>query len=333
MKTQMITLILILTLSTAAFSQEKSEERCSPVIYSFFINSVPDGFNFPLIGFINMGWGSHNSAHIGFINTARRNLNGGQIGFVNFAGGNVFGTQIGYINTAGRAMTGAQIGFVNTAIRKTNAIQLGFVNTSADSLKGAQIGFVNTASRRAEAAQVGYVNATKSLKGVQIGFVNYADTIESGMPIGFLSIVRRGGYHALELSVTEMYPINLSYKIGVSKLYSTLNLSYNPSNEKSVAIGAGLGSVLPMGNKFCFNPEFVSQSLIFDGFQQTTTFAANFGYRITPKITALAGPSLVWQYGNTFDRLNKPFFSFLNQQVGSWGNLITGARLSVRYQF
>jgi len=348
MKTQILSLAFFLVLVTLGFAQDETSKRSTPIIYSGIVNSVPDHFNLPLIGFINMGWGTHYSAHVGFINFVKSDLTGTQVGFVNTAGGSVLGTQIGYVNTAGRNVLGAQIGFVNTtggnytgpqigfintAAKNCKSIQLGFINTCADSLKGAQIGFVNTTVRRAEAAQIGYVNIAKNLKGVQLGFVNLVDTIESGMPVGFLSIVKKGGYHAVELSLNEMYPINLAYKIGISKLYSSLIFSYNPSDQSSIAVGLGLGSVLPLGKKFSLIPEVSSQSTLFNSWQQTNTFALNGGFNINPHLTVLAGPSLVWQYGNLPEKLNKPFFSFSNKAYYNRANLITGARVAIRYKF
>ncbi len=348
MKTQILSLAFFLVLFTSGFAQDEAPKRSTPIIYSGIVNSVPDGFNLPLIGFINMGWGTHYSAQVGFINFVKKDFTGTQIGFINTAGRAVMGTQIGYVNTAGKNVTGAQIGFVNTtggnyigpqigfintAVKNCKSIQLGFINTCADSLKGAQIGFVNTTTRRAEAGQIGYVNIAKNLKGVQLGFVNLVDTIESGVPIGFLSIVKKGGYHAVELSLNEMYPVNLAYKIGVSKLYTSLILSYNPSNQQGLAVGLGLGSVLPLGKKFSLIPEVSSQSTILNGWQQINTFALNGGFNINSHLTVLAGPSLVWQYGNLPEKLNKPFFSFSNNTYYNRGNLITGARVALRYKF
>lgn len=349
MKTHIITLVAALMFCLNVFSQNTAPNTSNTLIYSFLVNSAPNGFNVPLIGFVNMGRGSHQSTHIGFINTVRNNFTGGQVAFVNYAGGNAKGAQIGFINTAlqntkglqlgfinttGKQCMGSQIGFINTVAKKTSAIQVGFVNTCADTLTGAQIGFVNTAIKKTDALQLAFVNSAKTLKGTQIGFINYVDSLESGVPLGLLSIVRKGGYHALELSVSEMYPVNLSYKIGISQLYTTFILSYNPANEKSIAIGAGLGSLIPLNNKICFNPEFLSQSAIFDDYQQMSSFAANIAYCFTPHLSVSAGPSLVWQYGNQNTVLNKPFFAISKTLLAkNRGNLYLGARVAVRYKF
>lgn len=348
MKTQILSLALIFILLYPALTRAESETQNGPVIYSGIVNSVPDGFNLPLIGFINLGRGSHITAQVGFVNTVKSDLTGTQVGFINALGGSMLGTQIGYVNTTGRdvlggqvgfintsagEVVGPQIGFVNTAAKKSKSIQVGFVNTCGDSLKGAQIGFVNTVARQSEVAQVGFVNTARVIKGFQVGFINLADSIECGAPIGFLSIVKKGGYHALELSVTEMYPVNLSYKIGISRLYTTFVLSYDPFTKNSMAFGAGLGSVIPLGKRFSLVPEYISQNQLFNGWQQIHSLSVQAAYHFSSHFSVLAGPSMVWQYGNLPDRLNDPFFSFSKRAIDLRGNLITGARLAVRYTF
>jgi hypothetical protein len=338
MKTQIITLLVALFTTIGTFAQGetqtiKIEKHRDPVIYTLFINSVPDNFYLPLIGFMNDARGNHYSAQIGFVNTTRRNFGGGQIGFINTVGGNVDGTQIGFINTTAGSFGGVQIGFINTVAKKTNAIQVAFINTAADTLTGAQIGFINTSTKKTNAAQIGFVNTAKTLKGAQVGFINLADSIECGVPLGFISIVRKGGYHALELSLTEMHPINLSYKIGVSQLYTTFNFSYDPANAKNIAIGAGLGSILPLSKNFFFNPEYVSQTFFLNDFQQMNSFAAMVGYQFGQHLSLMAGPSVVLQYESRNKPLTDPFFSFTKTPVYNNANLITGARLALRYNF
>jgi len=349
MRTQILTFILLLSLFSTAFAEEEPTQKNDFILYSFIVNKVPDGCNIPMIGFVNIANGNHKSADIGFINYVNKDFTGAQVSFINTVGGNCKGAQIGFvnttvkdnvgpqvgfINTTMKEFSGAQVGFVNSTFKKATNIQVGFVNTCADSLKGAQIGFVNTSLKKTNAPQVGFINTATRLKGFQLGFVNLADTIECGFPVGFLSIVKKGGYHAIELSVSEMYPINLSYKIGVSKLYTSFVFSYNPANEKQVAIGAGLGSLLPIGKKISFNPEFLSQTLFFDDFEQISSFTANIGYSLNSHFTLFAGPSVVWQYGLHDPKdLNKPFFAFVKEQLSNKGNLISGARFSVRYKF
>ncbi len=338
MKTQIIITLFALMLTLGSFAQSngqnhETQKQRDPVFYTFIINSVPDNFFLPLVGFVNDARGNHYSAQIGFVNTNRINFGGAQTGFINTVGGNAYGTQVGFINTVAGNMGGAQVGFINTVAQKTHAIQVGFINTSADTLVGAQIGFVNTAARKATAPQVGFINSAKSLNGFQLGFVNIADTIESGAALGFLSIVRKGGFHALELSVSEMYPINLAYKIGLERLYTSFIVSHNPAEASQFAIGMGLGSIVPMGKSFFFNPEFTSQSSVINGFQQANSIAARIGYSVTPKLSIIAGPSVSFRYNLDSGKSHAPLFTFTQHKINDYSQILTGARFAVQYKF
>jgi hypothetical protein len=315
MKKQIALLLVAFIVCTTTFAQELKDREF--ICYSFLLNNVPDGFNIPQIGFVNIGRGSQESAQIGFVNTNKNNFEGIQTGFINYNGKKFNGSQIGFVNVTGDDFFGAQVGFINFG---------------ADSVKGAQIGFINTALKKTDAVQVGFINTAKSLSRLQIGFINVVDTITSGFPIGFVSVVKKGGYHAFELSVNEMFPLNFAYKIGISKLYSSIILSYNPTGKKSIAIGGGLGSIFPLGKRILFVPEFSSQTLLFNHFQQIQNLTPNIGFNINQHLSILTGPSLTWQYGKNVDEYNEPFFSFRKKSLKDMGNLIVGARFAVRYK-
>jgi hypothetical protein len=300
-----IMMIIVLASTTCFcpcnFGQDEAYPEKRTIIYSGIINIVPDHFNFPLIGFVNLADGSHKSSHIGFINVVGKDFEGLQLSFVNTVGGEVNGAQIGFVNVCGGPTTGLQLGFVNIEGKHTSGTQIGFVN------------------------------ATKALKGFQLGFVNITDTIEKGLQLGFLPIVKKGGYRAFEISVTEMYPVNLSFKIGVKKLYSTFTASYNPDWRNTFAAGIGLGSILPVNKSLYFNPELSSQSAIIKNDQQIFCLTTGLGFYIKPKTQFTIGPSVVWNYAQYPDDLNKSFFSIYKDQINENNNLIIGLRVSLRY--
>jgi hypothetical protein len=274
-------------------------------VYTFFINVVPDDFRFPLIGFINTAIGSHQGMQAGFINTTLSDF---------------YGAQFGFINSTLNNNTGLQAGFVNTTINELNGAQLGFVNSAGFSVqKGSQIGFVNL--------------TRKEIKGTQIGFLNYADTI-TGVPIGFLSIVRKGGYKALEVSVNEWYPINLSFKLGVPKLYTIFQGSYNASFEKRFAYGYGFGSLLPLSKRSYFNPELISiQPFSRDNQMQIHSFAGNIRFKISSNLQIAAGPSISHIYLYNGNDLYKPEYNFVNHKINDKNRLVIGARAALSVNF
>lgn len=377
------TIISMFLLTGNSFSQNSAAATNStPLFYSIIVNNVPDGFNYPLIGFVNNCNGSHKSLNLGFINSIAYDFSGLQAGFINSTGHDMKGVQAGFINSTGNEVQGIQSGFINS-VRSVKGIQNGFINSTKGEIYGLQNGFLNSAEdltgiqngfinvikydlrgmqngfiNRAETmkgiqdgfinvvkyealglqngfintagsltgVQLGFINATEKLNGVQIGFINTVDSLENGVPIGFLSFVRHGGYHAFEVSTDERYPVNLSYKIGVEKFYSFPIVSYNPDLVDKYAVGFGFGSNLAFSKRFSFNPEIMSQFALSADPDIHHSLSASLGVYITPKLQLLAGPSLVWsqQYN---DRAYYSFEEFLDEFT-----LTAGFKAALRYR-
>lgn len=272
-------------------------------LYTFFVNIVNEQFRFPLVGFVNIADGNHNSPQIGFINWNQSNFKTLQMGFVNTIGGDMGGLQMGFVNTI----------FGENA----EGLQMGFVNTSVNKFSGSQISFINV---------------TKQLKGLQLGFINYADSVEEGIPIGFLSIVRNGGYKAIELGVSEISPFNLSFKIGLEKFYTSFTVAYNPFKEgirEQIIWGAGLGTIIRIGETFLFNPEIIFYNSINGNFQNYISFVPHFGYRLMSNLSIVAGPSIVWTYSKN-NEMQEPFINILKYDINEGHKLFLGGRIGVR---
>jgi hypothetical protein len=197
---------------------------------------------------------------------------------------------------------------------------------------------------------------------VQLGFVNYADSIEYGVPIGFISIVRKGGYHAVEYSFSEFFPVNAGLKLGVDKLYTTIFTSFNFAEGSSpVAIGLGAGSIIPIGKFFFFNPEFsVLSSVKWQNYHSFLTFNAEsfvpyIGFKFGKHLSITAGPSITWvqtyneadikkqlkgmsanisdwEVSNTPVEMPKPLFSIYSYDINENNRMVIGARAAVRLQ-
>ena len=87
-------------------------------------------------------------------------------------------------------------GFANVAANNAEVVQIaGFSNTAKDTLTGFQLS--------------GFINTAKHVKGSQLGFINVCDTIEKGIPIGFISIVRKG-YHTFEIGTEYLHQLGPS---------------------------------------------------------------------------------------------------------------------------
>ena len=348
---KIIFLIFVFLLGAGiSFADESHSE--SSIIWTSFVNIVDESFRFPLIGFVNIARGSHRLPQLGFINLNENNFYGFQGGFLNIVGGNFSGAQLSFLNIVGDNFNGLQGGFLNIAGGNFSGVQLSFLNGVGDNFSGLQAAFLNIVGDNFSGVQLSFLNGVGdnfngfqggflnivggNFSGVQLGFINYVDNIESGIPIGFISIVRNGGYRAIEYSFSEFYPINLGFKIGVEKFYTTIIAAYNPSRDFSLeqfAFGAGAGSILSITNSFFFNPELNSLSAsLSDGDPQFLSFVPYFGFNINKSFSVTAGPSVTWVWSNG-SKQKKPFFQIYENTINNKNSIVIGMRAAMRFRF
>jgi hypothetical protein len=348
----LLSALLILIITAKSLSQQEQVNERETVVYSVIINIVPDSFNFPLIGFINIAKGNQQNPQIGFINANEKDLSGVQVSYVNTVGGDfmglqvgfintvassVMGPQIGFINTCGGDFQGVQSGFINTVANEVQGVQAGFINTIGGNFQGVQVGFVNTTAGDISGAEIGFINSAKKLNGLQLGFINYADTVENGIPIGFLSVVRKGGFRAFELSANEMYPANFAFKIGVRRFYTSFNLVYNENLNNRFATGFGMGSIIDINERSFINPELTTYSSLQYGndewdFNQLSKFNLNFGYNLNYGFSLFAGPTFSWQYNHMEQSFMEPLFSIYERELSNKNRFHIGVSLGLRYE-
>jgi len=291
---------------------DEKEDVTGVNIYTYFYNIIYEPFPLPLIGFINIAIGNHNIFQAGYVNQNTKNFNGFQTAFINTVGGN---------------FNGFQAGFVNTNVGETKGMQTGFVNTAVNKMEGVQIGFVNTAAR--------------GMKGLQIGFVNYAESI-NGVPIGFISIVKNGGYEAIEYFYSDYHTYNLGFKTGIDKFYTSIIVSYNQIDEyleDNFASGLGIGSIFHIGKIFYINPELTFLSPTMSNY---TSFVPYFGINIG-KFSIAAGPTVTWvgiyntdernQQPENITLLPKPNHSLRYYEINENNSITIGLRAAARLRF
>jgi len=228
-------------------------------------------------GFINVNNTSVEGAQIaGFVNTANKTLTGAQIsGFANYTTKSLNSVQVGgFVNVDANGTSRAQIaGFVNHTPQNLGAQVAGFINNTATTKKGAQIaGFINTSARTDTATQVagfinvaakgisnaqiaGFINVADKVEGVQLaGFINVCDSID-GVPIALISIVRKNGFRAFEVSASDWSIAQASFKLGVQHFYTVYTLSKLPDESSRWAVGAGFGHQSILKNNWKVNLE------------------------------------------------------------------------------
>ncbi|MEI6755094.1 MAG: hypothetical protein WCK78_18265 [Paludibacter sp.] len=189
-KSNLIIGLLIFASGFQLYSQSVDIPKQEPIIYTIGYNKVPNKFNAPLIGFVNVAKGSHTGLQIGFLNTTAANFKGLGIGFANTIGGDNTGASIGFFNTIGATTKGIDIGFFNTIGNSGSGVEVGFFNTLGNSYHGIQTGFFNTLGNSADGIQIGFSNILgNSMNGVQVGFSNILGNKITGIQVGFSNIV------------------------------------------------------------------------------------------------------------------------------------------------
>lgn len=247
------------------------------------------------------------------VNVVPHNYNKSLIGIANFSKGDQQAFHFSFFNWNQHNLSGQEISLLNI---------------TGGNMKGFQFGLINFCNDTLDGLQVGLFNINKVRKGVQVGLINYSDTVESGFVVAFLSITRRG-FQGIDVGVTEMYPYNVSYKIGLKKQYSSVNFSCNDTVNKPV-IGFGFGSLLKMSPKLYFNPDFSFQRGYFKGRNDIMVISAKLTYAVFEKLHITLGPSIVWNHMNRAI-LQKPIYSIYEHQWNDRNSLVVGFRLYIRY--
>ncbi len=221
----------------------------------FFNLNKSDVKYLQLAGFANLNGGNVSGVQLaGFTNLVKNNVEGVQLsgfvnadlgsargvimsGFANSVKGNMKGVQMaGFANIAMDTVTGFQgAGFANVVFKSMNGVQLaGFINIVPDTLKGTQLGIINYA---------GHVS------GSQLGFLNVSKST-TGIPVGFLSYVHKG-YHKIEISADELFPVNVAFRSGVNSFHNILTAGLDPFSGDSLLwnFGYGFGSSVVLSPK------------------------------------------------------------------------------------
>lgn len=307
--------------------------RSMNVFQAGVFNAVGNSVNGCNIGLFNATGNSVNGLQLGLLNTTGNEIHGLQAGFANVLGNRFTGIQAGFLNVLGNEFSGIQTGFVNVTGNQVNGIQTGFVNVTGNQLNGAQFGFVNVDGNGFNGLQVGFFNKVYQVRGLQIGFINLVDTVKSGIPLGLFTYVKHGGYHVLEFGTSEMFPVNLAYKVGLPGFYTSLNLSLAAAGDRPGAVGAGLGTVLPLGKTVALNPDVQTQTLLFGFDEQFYTFRLNLLFHLKSHCDLLLGPDITWQHRYNNNDFAAPLYSFYTKTITDNDRVISGLSASIRYNF
>ncbi len=196
-----------------------------------------DGSGIQMAGFMNINKGNFNGySAAGFMNTV-----------VDFRGI----LMAGFSNTVtGKAEGLLMAGFMNTVTDSLNGTQISGFMSSAKAGKGNQVsGFMNKVEGKFQGNQVsGFINKAEEIHGVQFGIINICDSMASGVPFGLFSYVKKG-FHKVELAYSDIAPYTLSFRSGVTNLYSIILGRVDPHVHDIWSFGLGFGHQWQLGKK------------------------------------------------------------------------------------
>jgi hypothetical protein len=206
---------------------------------------------------------------------------------------------------------------LNFSQHKMGKVQAsGFANISLADATGAQLAStINYARGNLTGVQVsGLLNVARKVNGIQLGIVNIADTIESGIPIGLLSIVKKG-FCEMEVSFSEGLNAQASFKIGVDKFYNIFAIGTQVIGpDYSWGLGYGIGTHLSKNDRFKTQLELMSFH-INEG--KAWTHAQNelqqakviFTGKVSNHFSIFAGPTVNLMITENNDDHGRPFVS------------------------
>ncbi len=236
------------------------------------------------------------------------------------------------MNIATRHVSGAQAAVgVNVVGGELQGAQLGTVNI-ANLASGAQVGVINTA-RSIQGAQVGIVNTTGRSPATQVGLVNVATELQ-GEAVGLLSFIGNG-YHAVEFHTGDIAPLATTFKFGSRHLYTALNLGWDPTLQRGLSYGLGMGAHWQLG-RVSLDSDLMVHNEKVDDISDTqglvASWRAQVGVRVVGPLHLFAGPSLDTAISWTGDPLSKqtymPVWLYRDGTTVGWVGFDAGLRLT-----
>ncbi len=248
----------------AGFANYNYSQADGVLAAGFFNFTRGKSFALQLAGFGNYCQDAEGIQAAGFSNVVKGDGKVTQMaGVANITKGNVYGIQIaGAINYSKEKMQNLQVaGVLNFAGKEAEGSQVaGAVNITHENMTGAQIAGCLNMTKNLNGTQISAgLNIAKIVTGCQIGILNISDTIKSGIPIGFLSIVKKNGFHEMEFSVSEGWNTQATYKIGVEKFYNIFTIGAKVFGPRYCwGTGYGLGTQIFNNENFKSQLELIS---------------------------------------------------------------------------
>jgi hypothetical protein len=222
--------------------------------------------------------------------------------------------QIAGVSNIGKNVNGFQVsGLVNTSRGHVGGWQIAGLANYSKTVRLSQLaGLGNIASERVKGAQIsGLFNYAKYVDGGQFSFINMADSV-GGIPIGFISIVRKG-YHKIEFSAEEILYTNLTFKLGVRRFYNLFTIGMQPGSDGPIwGFGYGIGGQIGT-RRVVVNLDLkgtqIMENVEEQNFNVSFRFSPLVGIRILRRLSFFIGPSLNLHISDLKDPVSGEFIT------------------------
>ncbi|NMO17759.1 caspase family protein [Pyxidicoccus fallax] len=210
------------------------------------------------------------------------------------------GTQLSAgTNWAAKDFSGVQgtVGF-NMVRGHMSGVQMSAGANYASTADGVQLSLINVGGD-VEGMQLGIVNVARKMSGLQLGLVNVTEEMESGVPIGLLSLVRNGQFH-VELYGSDVNFANAAIKVGSRHFYTTVVAGMGRHGDvrgpSHWTLGLGLGGHIPVTERLFVDVDAVTSNIYpwdksFEGDRLLHQLRVMGGYRFGKNLTVIGGPS------------------------------------------
>lgn len=243
----------------------------------------------------------------GLVNLVKEDAQYVQIGGIGNVVGNQFkGFQVAGIFNTTHTMQGFQAaGILNHVANRADFQLSGIYNHSQSGISQTagivnicqesqvQIAGIANTSKMAAFQISGLINRAGYVRHLQLSLINIADSTD-GISIGLFSFIKNG-YHKLEISTDEIFPISVSFHSGIAQLHTLVSMGMNPfvRSGSNFHLGYGIGSSFGKSRKIQYTIDFTGREV----FSKNDLSFDNHLYQIyaglekpvTPKLSIVAG--------------------------------------------
>lgn len=243
----------------------------------------------------------------------------------------------------GRFATFQTAGFMNIADSLAAGQVSGFMNITNSGSKVQIAGAINLTKEDATVQIAGLLNRARHIKAFQLAAFNIADTA-SGTVFGIFSFIKKG-YHKLEISADESFPLNVAYRTGTHKFHTYLTAGTSSFNFNQFLWNAGYGIGTSFGNPshtlfdidLSANEVFYGNNIngtyhlykLYLGFDKKIAGKMSLAYGVS--YNALLSDTFMPDYKEIDSRM--PFYSLTSTNFANGHNLKTwiGGKVALRF--